>query len=83
MGRNTSVILGEHFDKFIKAEIKSGRYGSASEIIRSGLRMLEREKQKIESIDKALVVGENSGRPRKFNNEKFKMNMRKKLKVNA
>ena len=83
MARNTSVILGEHFDEFIKAEIKSGRYGSTSEIIRSGLRMLEDEKRKIESINKGLVVGEESGKPRKFNNEKFKVAMRNKFATNV
>lgn len=82
MGRNTSIILGDHFDNFIKDEIKSGRYGSASEIIRSGLRMLEEEKIKIEAINHALVVGENSGTSRRFDNEMFKKKMRKKLAVN-
>ena len=83
MGRNTSVILGEHFDNFIKAEIESGRYKSASEIIRSGLRLLEVEKQKIRAINEALVVGESSGTAVEFDNEKFKEKMRKKLRSNA
>lgn len=79
MSRNTSVILGEHFDKFIKSELKSGRYGSTSEIIRSGLRLLENEKKKIIAINEALVIGENSGKAKPFNNEKFKLRMRNKL----
>lgn len=83
MGRNTSVILGDHFDDFIKSEIDSGRYKSASEILRSGLRLLEDEKQKILAINEALVVGERSGKEIKFDNEKFKLKMRKKLKANA
>ena len=83
MSRNTSVILGEHFDDFIKQEIESGRYKSASEVIRSGLRILEEEKMKIELINEALIIGEKSGRPRKFDNEKFKSKMRKKLKADA
>ena len=83
MGRNTSVILGEHFDEFIKSEIDSGRYKSASEIIRSGLRLLEVEKQKIRAINEALIVGEMSGKAFEFDNEKFKRKMRKKLRANA
>jgi len=79
MARNTSVILGEHFDDFIKSEIESGRYKSASEIIRSGLRLLEVEKQKIRAINEALVVGEMSGKASKFDNAEFKSQMRKKL----
>lgn len=83
MGKNTSIILGEHFDKFIKKEIKSGRYSSASEVIRSGLRLLEIEKQKINAINKALTVGENSGQTKAFDNEKFKERMKRKYKINA
>jgi len=83
MGRNTSGILREHFDDFIKSEIESGRYKSASEIIRSGLRLLEVEKQKIQAINEALIVGEMSGKAIEFDNEKFKSRMRKKLGGNA
>ena len=81
MSKNTSIILGDHFDKFIKSEIKSGRYASASEVLRSGLRLLEVEKQKIKAINKALTVGENSGEPVIFDNEKFKNRMSKKFKI--
>ena len=83
MARKTSVILGEHFDDFIKSEIDSGRFKSASEIIRSGLRLLEDEKHKIRLINEALIVGEMSGEAFTFDNEKFKRKMRKKLRVNA
>ena len=83
MAKNTSIILGDHFDKFIQKEVKSGRYASASEVIRSGLRLLEIEKQKIDAINKALTVGENSGNPKAFNNEEFKKRMRRKFKINA
>ena len=83
MSKNTSIILGEHFDAFIQAEIKSGRYSSASEVIRSGLRLLEIEKQKILAINKALTIGEKSGKPIAFDNDKFKSRMRKKFKLDA
>jgi len=79
MGRNTSIILGDHFDQFIKSEIASGRYSSASEVIRSGLRILEEERKKIELINEALVVGENSGTAQPFDNSTFKEKMRKRL----
>ena len=79
MAKNTSIILGDHFDEFIKSEIKAGRYASASEIIRSGLRLLEEEKLKIESINEALITGEESGKARSFDNEEFKFRMRKTL----
>lgn len=78
MARNTSIILGDHFDEFIKSEIEAGRYNSASEVIRSGLRMVEEESKKIKLINEALVIGENSGKSKPFDNEDFKQRMRKK-----
>lgn len=83
MAKNTSVILGDHFDKFIQSEIESGRYKSASEVIRSGLRILEDEKIKINQINNALVVGESSGKLKEFDPIQFKKKMKKKLGLNA
>jgi antitoxin ParD1/3/4 len=60
--KNTSVTIGPHFDKFIAQQIHEGRYGSASETIRAGLRLLEERELKIAALQKALVEGEESGR---------------------
>jgi antitoxin ParD1/3/4 len=62
MAKNTSILLGEHFEKFISDEVTSGRYSSASEVIRTALRMLESEEQKKKNLIKALVKGEKSKR---------------------
>ena len=61
MAKNTSITLGEHFDKFIAERIKNGRYGSASEVIRAGLRLLESNEMKIETLRNLLAEGEKSG----------------------
>lgn len=61
MGKNTSISLGNHFEEFIKEEVKSGRYGSVSEVIRSALRLLESEEKKERELIKALEIGEKSG----------------------
>ncbi|RSK41663.1 type II toxin-antitoxin system ParD family antitoxin [Mangrovimonas spongiae] len=61
MGKNTSISLGNHFEDFIKEEVKSGRYSSVSEVIRSALRLLEREEKKERELIKALEIGEQSG----------------------
>ena len=37
----SSYVIGKHFEAFIKAQIQRGRYASASEVIRDGLRALE------------------------------------------
>jgi antitoxin ParD1/3/4 len=61
MAKNTSISLGEHFDSFISEQIKSGRYGSASEVMRAGLRMLEDNESKLSTLRRMLLEGEQSG----------------------
>lgn len=61
MAKNTSVTLGDHFDKFINQQLKSGRYGSASEVVRAGLRALEDQEMKTMNLRNMLIDGENSG----------------------
>lgn len=68
MAKNTSVSLGDHFEQFIGNQVESGRYGSASEVVRAGLRLLETTEGKLEVLRKALVAGERSGRA-KYSNE--------------
>jgi antitoxin ParD1/3/4 len=69
MGKNTSISLGNHFEQFINNEIKSGRYGSVSEVIRTALRLLESEERKLNEIRNALITGEQSGWVEDFNPE--------------
>lgn len=40
-----NINLTDHFDHFIETEVGSGRYGNASEVVREGLRLMERRKQ--------------------------------------
>lgn len=61
MGRNTSVSLGDHFETFVDERVKTGRYASASDAVRAGLRLLEQEETKLESLRAALIKGEESG----------------------
>lgn len=74
MGKNTSVLLGDHYEDFIARRIESGKYNSASEVIRTALRLLESEEQKSETLKKALVIGEKSGFVKKFD---AKQNLKK------
>ncbi len=66
MPKNTSVVLGKEHDKFIKTQIKKGRFASASEVMRAGLRLLEEQELKIDSLRSAIVAGEHSGSPQNF-----------------
>ena len=61
MAKNTSITLGDHFDGFIASQIQSGRYGSASEVIRSALRLLETQETKMNALRQLLVESEESG----------------------
>lgn len=61
MAKNTSVSLGSHFDDFIKSQVTSGRYGSVSEVIRAGLRKLEDDERKLETLRALIEEGKASG----------------------
>jgi antitoxin ParD1/3/4 len=61
MSKNTSMTLGEHFDSFIAKQIAEGRYASASEVVRAGLRLLEDKERKIATLRHLLEAGEQSG----------------------
>ena len=78
MGKNTSISLGDHFEDFILNKIGSGRYHSASEVIRAGLRLLEDEEKKIEALKSAIETGENSGIVRNFDPDKHLQDLHKK-----
>lgn len=74
MGKNTSISLGDHFENFINSEIKSGRYGSVSEVIRTALRLLESEERRLSDLRNVLIAGEQSGWAEDFDpNEHLKM----------
>ncbi|GAB2703454.1 type II toxin-antitoxin system ParD family antitoxin [Aliiglaciecola aliphaticivorans] len=61
MARTTSITIGEQLDTFVGQLIASGRYGSTSEVMRSALRLLEREERKTAALRKAIEAGERSG----------------------
>ena len=71
MTRNTSISLGEHFTDFVDDRVRSGRYASASDVVRAGLRLLEERETKLEQVRSALKEGEASGPPNDFDFDDF------------
>lgn len=78
MAKNTSILLGDYFEDFIDSQIKSGRYSSASEVVRAALRLFKQEEDKKVELIKALKKGEKSGFVEKFNRKKFMKNLHAK-----
>jgi len=71
MRKNTSVSLGEHFNEFVEDQVSQGRYGSATDVLRAGLRLLEEREAKMAALREALIEGEKSGMLKSFDFEKF------------
>ena len=71
MPRNTSISLGDHFSDFIDTQVKTGRYASASDVVRAGLRLLEENEARVEALRAALIAGEQSGPSTEFDFDAF------------
>jgi antitoxin ParD1/3/4 len=71
ISKNTSVALGEYFNGFIEEQVSSGRFASASEVIRAGLRLLEEREKQLENLRKLIREGDESGPALPFDRDKF------------
>ena len=60
MARNTSILIGEYYEKFINGQIETGKYSSVSEVVRTALRHFEEEETQKKSLISELEIGENS-----------------------
>jgi antitoxin ParD1/3/4 len=57
MAKNTSVILGDHFEAFIAEQLEGGQYTNASEVVREALRYMQTQKRKEKAVLEALDAG--------------------------
>jgi antitoxin ParD1/3/4 len=71
MNKNTSVSLGPHFAGFVDKQVEDGRYSSASEVVRAGLRLLEEHELQVERLRAAIIEGEESGPSQPFDFDAF------------
>lgn len=83
MYKDTSLVLGEHFDQFIEEQIGEGRYQSADEVVRAGLRLLETESQKFNALKKAIQEGIDSGIAVSFDPDEHLQQLKKQRALNG
>lgn len=57
MARNTSITIGDHFSQFVSEQVRSGRYGSTSDVVRAGLRLLEEHEARIRALGDDAAAG--------------------------
>jgi antitoxin ParD1/3/4 len=50
MSKNTGIALGDHFRKFVQDLVSQGRFGSTSEVVRAGRRLLEEQDTKLAAL---------------------------------
>ncbi|MFS4454811.1 type II toxin-antitoxin system ParD family antitoxin [Maribacter sp. 2304DJ31-5] len=81
MAKNTSILLGDYFNNFINEQISSGRFSSASEVVRSALRLFEQEESKKKELIKELIRGERSGFSENFDKNEFLKKMHKNASI--
>ncbi len=83
MSKNTSISLGSYFDEFIQSQLNTGRYKNISEIIRAGLRLLEKEENKAIALRNAIQEGVESGIAYDFNSKLHLKELKAKRKLNG
>jgi len=71
MAKTTSIALGDHFSTFVASRVSEGRYGSASEVVRAGLRLLEEQELKLKALRDAIAEGDASGPSEPFDFDAF------------
>lgn len=78
MAKSTSVSRGDHVEELIGRQIACGQYGSASEVVRVGLRLIAEHETRVEALRQTLVVGEQSSDVGELDIESVKNKVRSK-----
>ena len=69
MGKHTSILLGDYFENYVNEKLRTGKYSSVSEIVRTALRLLETEENKSKTLVNELKAGEKSGMVKNFDRD--------------
>ena len=70
-----TITLTEQQDNWVKAQIEAGNYTNDSEYIRDLIRREQERSAETEAIRAALIEGEASGEPKRFDISAFKQRM--------
>ncbi|MCM2440767.1 type II toxin-antitoxin system ParD family antitoxin [Agrobacterium vitis] len=79
MTKPVDIAISDQFAPFIDRQVESGRYGSPREVVEAGMRLLEQEQRKLNTLRQALTDGENSGPARKIDRQSFINDLRSGL----
>jgi antitoxin ParD1/3/4 len=80
MSKNTSIALGDHFHDFVQELVSRGRFGTTSEVIRAGLRLLEEQDARLVALQKAIQEGIDSGPAEPFDFDAYTSSRESELK---
>ena len=78
MAKYTSILLGDYFNNFINNQIQTGKFSSASEVVRTALRLFEQHETKKQELITELKKGEDSGFVENFDKDDFIKKLHKK-----
>ncbi|QLF69565.1 type II toxin-antitoxin system ParD family antitoxin [Peteryoungia desertarenae] len=78
MNKPVQVTIAEPYDSFVEAQLESGAFKSAEDVVEAGLKLLQEEQARIEWLRNALIEGENSGPARQVDRDEFKARVREK-----
>lgn len=53
----SSANLGQHLEDYVSELVKTGRYGSRSEVLREGVRLIEEREKRLAALDAAIARG--------------------------
>jgi len=76
MGKNTSVVLTDQQEAFVRAQIEQGRFASVSEAVRAGLATLQERDQMMEALRRDIDAGDASGRATPLDIDRFLAELR-------
>lgn len=80
MNKPVQVTITDPYDSFVDAQVESGEFKSAEEVVEAGLRLLKEEQARIEGLRNALIEGENSGPSEPFDPEDLMSSVRERWK---